>query len=239
MADDFLVSEDSIIVRDKDGGFRPVSTPDGFTTLAFRNAVAATYTAFLTLGKLPSVTEVFKLWPKIPVKTYSGLFVTPEFREALEYRGVSWDPDSGLSMEQQMAIVKMSDPHDRRSLGVKLHEMKIPVARWQAWLKHPLFASIYKQRAEDVLHEAINPTLIQLAGAASAGSLPEAKLLLEITGRWNPSQQQTDDARQVVMAVIEAVVSEVSDPDIRKAILSKVQAAVVGFDVNNRRSLEA
>lgn len=238
MTDDFTTTEDGIIVRTKDGGFRPVQTPDGFTTLAFRNAVAATYTAFLTLGQLPSVTDVFKLWPKIPVKTYSALFLTPEFQEALQYRGIDWDPDSGLSMEQQMAIIKMSDPHDRRSVGVKLKELRIPVARWQAWQKHPLFAAIYKRRAEDVLHEAINPTLIQIAGAASAGSLPEAKLLLEITGRWNPSQQQTEDARQVVRTVIEAVVAEVADPAVRHSILSKIEAAVVGYDVSNQRSLE-
>lgn len=239
MSDDFVsMGEFGIAVRDARGGFQPIQTPDGFTTLAFRNAVAATYTAFMTLGKLPSVTEVYKIWPKIPVKTYSALFLTEEFKQALQYRGVEWDSDSGLSMEQSMAIIKMSDPYDRRSIGVKLREMGIPPARWHAWQKHPLFAAAYKARAEDVLSEAVNPTLIQLAGAASSGDLQASKLLLEITGRWNPSQQQTEDARIVVMTVIEAVIAEVADPEVRKAILSKVHGAVVGFDAVNHRSLE-
>lgn len=238
MASDFEVGDGEIRVRDRDGSFRPVPTPVGFSDLAFRNAVSATYTCYLRDGKLPSVTEVHKLWPNIPVKTYSAIFLTEEFKQALDYRGVAWDPEQGLSLEQQLAIVKMSDPSDRRSQNVKLKELNIPVARWQAWQKHPLFREAWTKRAEDTLAEAVNGTIVALAGNAMSGDLQASKLVLEMTGRWNPSQQSLDDARMVVQTLVEVMVEEIADPELRSRILGRVQGVVAGYTLNNSRVLE-
>src|SRR5688572_15833275 len=98
MSDDFPMIDGGIKVRSKDGRLSPVKTPLGFTDYVFRSAVAAFDTAYRTLGKLPSVTEVHEFWKRIPLKTYSALFVTPEFKQALEYRGIEWEVDNGLSI---------------------------------------------------------------------------------------------------------------------------------------------
>lgn len=236
---DFVQGDGEVRVRAKDGSFRPVPTPVGFSDEAFRNAVAAFYTFYLQYGRTPTTTELHKSWPKIPVSTYSALYVREEFRQALEYRGVAWDPEQGLSLEQHMAIIKMSDPSDRRSQAVKLKELGIPVPRWQAWLKHPLFAQAWKKRAEDVLQEGINPALIALSGNAASGDLQSTKLLLEMTGRWNPSQQSLEDARMVVNALIEIISEEVKDTGILTRIMDRARARVAGYDLQRQRELES
>lgn len=234
MADNFEQVEGGIRVKEKDGRFQRVQTPQGFTDHAFRNAVAAFDTAYRTLGKLPSITEVHRFWPNIPVKTYSALFLTNEFKEALAYRGVSWSDDTGLSMEQSMALLALTDPTDRRTTAVKMRDLGIPMARYQAWLGHPLFMESYRARQEANLKQAIPMVLGKLVGNAEAGDMRAIEKVLEITGRWNPAQQQLEDAKGVIAAVMELVVMHVKDPEERRAILSGVEAQVVGFALTHR-----
>lgn len=225
MASNFEVGDGTLLVRPLKGAFKPVPTPEGFTDLAFRNAVATCYTLYRRTGKLPSVTEMHASWGVIPVKTYSALIVTPEWAEALRYRGIEWDEKAGLSLEQRSVLLKLADVGDRRSLGVKLREMGVPMARYQAWLKHPHFRELVNSAAEQVLEEAIAPSLTAFATAAAAGDLNAAKFVLEITGRWNPSQQSLEDARLIVQTLVESIIRHVPDPAIRESIMSDVALA--------------
>lgn len=228
---------DELIVKDRDGEIHPIPVPSGFSGAAFRDAVATVYTLFIQTGKIPSVTECNKLWPKIPAKTFSALWVTPEFQQALEYRGVTLDENAGLSLEQQMALIKVTDPTDRRSLSAKLKELKIPSGRWQAWLRHPLFKQMYVQRTENAFTEAIQPTMMSIAGAAMNGDLQAGKLVLAITGRYRENDQAQQDAKEVIMAVLEAVIAHTPDPAVKSAILADIQAKVVGYDITHRQEL--
>lgn len=236
MANDFVEVAGGVRVRESDGRFQRVSTPHGFTDSAFRNAVAAFDTAYRTLGKLPSVTEVHQFYGRIPVKTYSALFLTDEFKQALEYRGISWTPDEGLSEEQQFALLMLTDPTDSRTTKAKLRELGIPMARYQAWQNHPLFMESYRRRAEAGLRDAVPMVLTRMIGRADAGDLRAMEKVLEITGRWNPAQMQIEDAKTVIMTVMESVVKNVTNADERRAILSDVEAQVVGFHMTHKPS---
>lgn len=233
MANDFIEREGGIIVRDVKGGFAPVNTPVGYTDLQFRNAVAAAYTHYRATGKLPTVTDLHKIHSSIDTKTYSGLLLTDEFKEALRYRGVEWNIDAGLSLEQQSVIIKLQDFTDRRSLGVKLKELGVPMARYQAWLKHPLFRKAVNDAAETVLQEAVAPALFALSGKAAAGEDRAIEKLLEISGRWNPNAMAAEDARVVVMTLLEAIIKHVPDAEVRKAIMSEVSLAAGTLEALN------
>lgn len=235
MSADFEEVPGGIRVRDGKNTYHRVPAPDGFTEYMFRNTVAAFDSAYRLQGKLPSVSEVHKFWPGIPVKTISALFLTDEFKQALEHRGINWDPDSGLSLEQSMVLLAVTDFTDRRSLGVKLRDLKVPLARYQAWLKQPLFSESYRRRSEDNLKDAVPLALNRLVGNADAGDQRAIEKVLEITGRYNPAQMQLDDARTVVLSVIESVIRRVTDPEIRREIMNDVQAQVVAFDLTHQR----
>jgi len=218
----FLEREGGIVVKDPKKGFKPVDTPAGFTDIQFRNAVAAAYTYYRQTGQLPTVENLVELHSAIPAVTYSKIMLTDEFKKALSYRGVEWDDKAGLTLEQQSVIIKMADFTDRRSLGIKLKELGVPMARYQAWLRQPLFREAINEAAESVLQEAVAPALTALAGKAAAGEDRAIDKVLEISGRWNPNAQSVEDARTVVMALVEAVIKYVQDPDIRAKIMSEV-----------------
>lgn len=222
MAENVLDLDESILVKDPDGRFQPVQPPEGFTPLAFRNAVAAYDTAYRTTGKQPTVDEVHLVWPKIPKITYSMLFLDENFQKALRYRGIEFNPESGLTIEQSMALLKLTDPTDRRMTSTKLKDLGIPMARYQAWMKQPLFIGSYKTQSEAGLKEAIPMVLTKLVGNAESGDQRAIEKVLEVTGRWNPAAQQVDDARTVVLAIVESVIKHVQDSDIRQAIMTDV-----------------
>jgi len=222
VTDNFLVANGSVLVRDPKKGFKPVATPDGVTDEQFRNAIAAAYTHYRLSGKLPTVDDLRKLHKSMSPAMYSCIMHADEFREALRYRGIEWDDEAGLSLEQQSVLLKLADFTDRRSIGVKLKELGVPMPRYQAWLKQPLFRKAMNDSAENVLSEAVAPALLALSGKAAAGEDRAIEKLLEISGRWNPNAQSVEDARQVVMSLVEAIIKYVKDEDVKRAIMSEV-----------------
>lgn len=229
MVDHFPLIDGGIEVQSADGKFTPIMAPKGFTEYIFRSAVAAYDSAYRALGKLPSITEVHDFWPRIPTKTYSAIFVTPEFRQALQYRGIELDVDSGLSIEQSMLLHKLTDYSDSRPLGAKLRELGIPMPRYLAWMNQPLFKQSYHVRTEAHFKDAADLALNKLIQNADSGDQRAIEKILEITGRFNPQQQQIEDVKRVVVSVIEAVIRNVPDAELRKAILDDVQAQVASF----------
>ena len=220
--ENFIEQPGKILVRDPKKGFQPVTTPVGFTDSQFRNGVAAAYTHYRQTGKLPTVTDMHHMHNGLSIHQCSALMLTDEFKKALEYRGIQWDDKAGLTLEQQSVLIKLSDFTDRRSLGVKLQELAVPLARYQAWLKHPLFRKAINDNAEMALQEAVAPALTALAGKAAAGEDRAIDKVLEISGRWNPNAQSVEDARIVVMSLVEAIIKHVKDPEVKKAIMSEV-----------------
>jgi hypothetical protein len=233
VVNNFVEKPGGILVRDLAQGFKPVATPAGYTDIEFRNAVAAAYTFWRHNGKLPTVTDLVSVHPNITAKTYSGILLSDEFKEALAYRGIDWNESAGLTLEQQSVLLKLQDFTDRRSLGAKLKEMGVPMARYQAWLKHPLFRKAINEAAETVLTEAVAPALTALAGKAAAGEDRAIDKVLEITGRWNPNAKSVEDARVVVMTLLEAIIKHVPDPEARKAIMSEVSLAAGTLEALN------
>lgn len=225
MPSNFEVGDGQILVRPLKGAFKPVPAPEGFTPEQFRNAVAACYTFYRRTGKLPSATELHASWAAIKTKEYSALMVTDEWKQALEYRGIAWDDKAGLSLEQRSVLIMLANVGDRRSLGAKLRELGVPMARYQAWLRHPLFREQVNEAAERVLEEAIAPSLTAFATAAAGGDLNAAKFVLEITGRWNPNQQSLEDARIVVNSLVESIIKHVPDAAVRESIMADVALA--------------
>lgn len=236
---DFEIEEAGVLrVRGPEQGFKPVPVPEGFTDIAFRNTVALAHTLYLQFGALPSVDDMHEAWPRIPTDTYSRIVQTPEFKQALSYRGVEWDEKAGLSLEQQMALLKLTDPTDRRSTGAKLKEMGIPYARYQAWMRQSLFPRLLHASMENALKDAVPVAINKLIGNMEAGDQRAIEKTLEISGRYNPAQQSVEDAKLVVQRVIEAVIRRVEDPDTRLAILADIETAAVSYAVTNPKAVE-
>jgi len=222
MTDEFEQFNGGVAVYLPDGDTIHIATPEGYTDTAFRGALAAFDTAYRRNGKIPSVDDIYELWPKLPKKTISGLMGTLEFKRALAHRGIQWDSKDGLTMEQHTVLLKLSDPFDRRGLASKLKDLGVPMPRFQAWLKQPLFFGMYNESTRANYEEALPAIRQRLIGNAEAGDQRAIELIYAMTGEWNPQQQHLDDAKTIVLKIVEAIITHVKDAKIREAILSDV-----------------
>jgi hypothetical protein len=214
--------EGGVAVHLPGGDMEHIPTPEGYTDAAFRGTLAAFDTAFRRNGHIPSVNDIHEVWSKLPKKTISGIMGTLEFRTALSSRGINWDPKDGLSAEQQTVLLKLADPFDRRGIAAKLKDFGVPMARFQNWLKQPLFKELYDKQTIEGYQDALPAIRQRLIGNAEAGDQRAIELVFAMTGEWNPNQQHLEDARTIILKVVEAIITHVKDKATREAILSDV-----------------
>jgi len=238
-ADFEIESPGSVSVRTPGRGFSRFATPKGIDDLTFRNALATVQILYNELGRFPDIDELEERWPDIPGSTWGKILVTDEAIAALEARGIAFEPKQALSYEQQQALLLLTDPTDRRPTGAKLKQVGVPYSRYQGWMRQPLFADAMLKMSENNLRDAVPMLLNKVVTEAENGKIEAIKLGLAMSGRYDPNAQQVQDARQVVFAVVEAVARHVADPGVRAAIMADVEAAAIGFTLNNPRALEA
>ena len=218
--------DSTVLVVHQDGRVQPSPVPAGFDPTVFRDILAAINVYYLRNGVMPTVYEVAKSWTRIPKKTYSKAYAAPELKAALELRGLSLGPETGISPEQARAIQLLSDPTDRRTLNVKLRQLGISMPKYQNWMRQPLFAELLSKRSEQNLGDAVHVAMNRLIGNADAGDQRAIEKVLEISGRYNPQQQELVNARQVVLVLVEAVLKHVPDKEAKDAILAEVESAM-------------
>lgn len=225
MSRSFETDGNEVVVIHEDGRVRRSPVPDGVDRETFRNALAAVDVLYRREGVMPNVEEVYKSWDRITKKTYSRLFAMSEFKQALELRGIFMSPNSGLTEEQGLAILHLSNP-DGKTVQSKLKQLGISMPKHQAWMRQPLYAETLRQRSEQNLGDSVSTALNQLVANADKGDQRAVEKLLEISGRYNPAQIEAENARQVVLVMVEAVLKHVSDKSEKAAILSEVEGAM-------------
>lgn len=159
---------------------------------------------------------LYKLWPTTgDLERYAGprpsvtaiqqYQNTPAFRENMNKRGIEVDSSVGeLTEEQLTAIALLTNITDRRTPKSKLKALGIPYAKYAGWLKQRPFNDAMRRIASKGLEEAIPLAEIALARGAAEGGLAETKFLFEVTGRYNPMQQQAIDSQALIAVMIDA-----------------------------------
>lgn len=128
-----------------------------------------------------------------------------EFREGMAERGIEVDSSVGeLTEEQLTCIALLTNITDRRTPKTKLKALNIPYAKYAGWLKQKPFNDAMRSIAGKGLDEAIPLAEVALARAASEGDLASTKFLFEVTGRYNPMQQQAIDSQALIAVMIDA-----------------------------------
>jgi hypothetical protein len=81
---------------------------------------------------------------------------------------------------------------------------------------------MYNESTRANYEEALPAIRQRLIGNAEAGDQRAIELIYAMTGEWNPQQQHLDDAKTIVLKIVEAIITHVKDAKIREAILSDV-----------------
>jgi hypothetical protein len=159
---------------------------------------------------------VYKLWPTTgDLERYAGprpsitaiqqFQSSREFREGMANRGIEVDSSVGeLTEEQLTCIALLTNMMDRRTPKAKLKALNIPYSKYAGWLKQKPFNDAMRRIAGKGLEEAIPLAEVALARAAAEGDLPATKFFFEVTGRYNPMQQQAIDSQALIAVMIDA-----------------------------------
>lgn len=195
--------------------------PAGTEDSTFRNIVSAAYTAYVGYKRMPSVEDIAE-FSKHEKRTINRIIATPEFKTAIQSRGVPWDGLGGLSTEQHYALSILLNPTDRRTLQAKLKSCGITYPKYKAWLKEPKFSNYIKQQADEMLadHEADFHTV--LASKGLNGDLNAIKYIYELTGRHNPQNNQVVDLQRVVGLLLEVITRHVTDATVLSQIVADI-----------------
>lgn len=222
-----IVAEGRELVIKRDGRVHRSPVPDGFSPAAFRHIIAGVDLLYRRTGTMPTINEVVASWDDFDKKTVAKAWVTDEFKQALSIRGISFDPKQGLTAEQLYAIQILQDPTDRRTTKTKLEAVGIPIGKYRAWMRNAVFAKAMNEQAEHNLGDAVQMSLNKLVANAEAGDQRAIEKILEISGRWNPQQQEVQNARTVVLTVMEVIQEELAgDPEKLNRVLDKVRGKV-------------
>jgi hypothetical protein len=219
-----VVAKDAVAVLNPDGRVTRQRVPDGVNPIHFRHVLMTVDLFWNDEGRFPTPHEARNLYPSLPLKTYQTVFATEEFSQALQKRGISPDPLLGLTELQMAALTVLSNPVDQRSTTSKLSSVGATQGQYRAWMRNPHFARALRTRAEQNLGDAIPVAINRLVGNAEASDQRAIEFLLKMSGRYDPAAVEVENARVVVLTLVEAIQAEVKDPAIRERILGTAAA---------------
>jgi len=201
----FRVEDGEVAVLNPDGRVLRQAVPEGVSATAFRHILSSVDMWWGMHGVFPTPEQARTFWKKIPLSTYQAVFATDEFREALEKRGITADPDAGLTPQQATAIALLSNPEDRRSVASVLRDIGVPYTTFQNWMRQPLFSRTYKERVENLLQDSVPRAIKAITANVEAGDQRAAEFLLKMTGRYDPAAIEANNARVVVLRLLELI----------------------------------
>lgn len=204
----------------KDGRVLYSPVPRQMDPMEFRHIVAAVDMLYRRNGVIPTEDEVMETWD-FKKKSVQRAFLSEELKKALDLRGVPWDPKQGLTLEQLNAILLLQNPSDTRSNQARLETIGVSMSKFRAWMRNPLFQQQMNLQAEQNLGDAVPVALNALARNAEGGDNQAILKVLEITGRWNPQQQEVQNARQVLTIFVEAL-EKFASPEVLRSVQDEV-----------------
>lgn len=226
-----IETEGRELVIQSDGRVQRSPVPEGFSPTMFRHIVAAVDVLYRRNGMIPTPHEVAKDWDGFSLKTVQKAFSTEEIKAALRIRGIEWNQKAGLTDEQLFALTILQDPTDRRTTKAKLDAIGVSMGKYRAWMRNPVFSGYMNTQAEQNLGDSVQMAINRLVGNAEAGDQRAIEKLLEMSGRWNPQQQEIQNARTVVLTFMEVIQSEVEDKELLARIMTKVRGKMEALTI--------
>lgn len=150
---------------------------------------------------------------------------TAEYRSGMAKRGIEVDSSvQELTQEQLACISVLTDYTDRRGVTSKLRALGISSAQYRGWLRQKPFNDAIRKLASTGLSEAIPMAETALAEKAANGDVNALKFLFEVTGRYNPAQQQAIDAQELIAIMVDVAQQVMSkNPEMLEEFITGVR----------------
>jgi hypothetical protein len=178
-------------------------------------------------GQVPrddDIMEYLKLTKKhqgINSESISTLKSNAMFLASMESRGivinVNKDGDlrevNGLTPRQTAAASVMMNLIDRRSDEKKLRDIGVSTEEFSNWMQNTEFSNYMAQRSELMITNMTHEAHLGLARGVRQGNPSSIKLYYEMTGRYNPNEENNVNIRVLIGRVLEAIQMEVKEPE--------------------------
>lgn len=198
-------------------------TPDEVNQFAW--CVAAVNQEFQESGTWP-VPEALEI-PEhfITLKRVKEVFDDPAFVKACWLRGVR-PRRSVLDERMLFAINVLTNASDRRTLGSKLKSVGVSELEYQSWLGFKPFKQKLVEASERALENAQSAVNMALTKSALEGNMAAITYYNKVTGRFDPDKdRQIADVQGLMKALIEIIMTEVTDPATLQRISTKLAIA--------------
>lgn len=189
----------------------------------------------------------------IPVKDFEAAYNKPVFRDSLTERGVVFERitpygdtaqwiGKSLTPIQLLAANSLLDLTDTRTNKKKLQDLGISTAKYNAWLKDPVFKDYLSARAKQLINDNEHEVDLALLDKVRAGDMKAISYYNEFTGRYVPERSKPQsqsgiingiDVQQILVRVIEIINEEVNDPKEILAISNRLRSLIGANNMAN------
>jgi hypothetical protein len=152
------------------------------------------------------------------------------FKESMRVRGIELTNDpmaKSLTPRQMAAAAVMLNLVDRRSDEKKLRDLGISTEEYATWMQNDTFATYMQGRAEKLIDNSTHEAHMGLLKAIRGGNIQAVKLHYELTGRYNPDQDNAVNVRVMLGRIIEIIQKHVKDPNTLTAMATELQQLAI------------
>lgn len=172
----------------------------------------------ISLDEVEKNLKGFKLPKRVLLADVIELDAT---KQALEELGIPPDTKKALlTFKQAMALQIMFEP-TTASFSTRLERAGITRAQWTSWQSQQVFGQLYREMSEQKLRNGVPAALSALTDRASDGDMAAIKLVLEITGRHDPSREQKVNLDAFMHRVIDVIQEELSGDPVKMMQIAK------------------
>lgn len=136
----------------------------------------------------------------------------PLFIASMKSRGINLE-DYVITQRQMAAAAVMLNLTDRRSDEKKLRDIGVSTEEFQTWIQNRNFAEYMRQRSELMIENSVHLAHMGLMRGVNQGNTASIKLYYEMTGRYNPNEENQVNVRLLIGRVLEAIQKHVRDPN--------------------------
>jgi len=170
-----------------------------------------------TTGALPDTNAIieylnFKGIPGVEPSEVESLKTNPLFIASMNSRGLNLE-DHIITPKQMAAAAIMLNLTDRRSDEKKLRDIGVTTEEYSNWMLNTTFAKYMADRSENLVANSVHEAHMGLMRGVRQGNTASIKLYYEMTGRYNPNEENNVNIRMLIGRVLEAIQLHVRDPD--------------------------
>lgn len=178
---------------------RKIKPRAAYNEQEFREVCAAARTAYIRNRerRVPTIEEVEAVC-SLPRKKMLRVMADEQFVNAMESTGINWRKNKGLTSDQHLALLVLTDPNDRRPYHRKLDDIGCTPAKYRSWMRNPLFSNLINEFVSDALddHKVVADTA--LMQKVATGDVPALNLYYAMTGIYDPREKQERDVQAVI-----------------------------------------